>query len=98
MMGPLIHLDLFVVMDFTHLWHQVDIIHVLHVQMEHTLMRTIQHNEYRNEEMERKQEMKHVMMAIHLQTMVEIQTDQKLKTLGHALEVLRLHKTIVYFI
>ena len=52
------------------------------------MMQTVLINEYLHEEMENEQVMKHVMMEIHHQMMDAIHNEQKLKTRGHALEVL----------
>ena len=52
------------------------------------MMQVILTNEYLYEEMVKEQVMKHVMMEMHHQMMDAIHSEQKLKTRGHALEVL----------
>ena len=61
------------------------------------MMQAILTNEYPYEEMVKEQVMKHAMMEIHHQMMDAIHSEHKLKTHGHALEVLRRHKTIAQY-
>ena len=57
------------------------------------MMKTIQHNEYLNEEMEKEQVMRHVMMRTVMIMMVEIQTEHLQNKVGCDQEEIKIHQT-----